>query len=69
MWSTAQRWKKIYHLILMLSLNETIPTNSVHWYGDVLRRKDGHVLSRALDFEVEGQRKKGRLMSTFEKQF
>ena len=34
--------------------------NSVHWYGHVLRREDGHVLSRTLDFEVEGQRKKGR---------
>ena len=31
--------------------------NSVSWYGHVLRREDGHVL-RALDFEVEGQRKK-----------
>ena len=26
-------------------------------YGHVLRREDGHVLRRALDFEVEGQRK------------
>ena len=31
--------------------------NSVSRYGHVLRREDGHVL-RALDFEVEGQRKK-----------
>ena len=34
--------------------------NSVCWYGHVLWREDGHVLRRALDFEVEGQRKKGR---------
>ena len=38
---------------MMLGLNETIDqlamANSVHWYG--------HVLRRALDFEVEGQRK------------
>ena len=27
--------------------------------GDVLRREDGHVLGRALDFEVEGQKKRG----------
>ena len=26
----------------------------------MLRREDGHFLRRALDFEVEGQRKKGR---------
>ena len=31
-------------------------SNSVHWYGHVLRREDGHVLGRALDFEVEGRR-------------
>ena len=30
--------------------------NSAHWYGHVLRREDDHVLRRALDFEVEGQR-------------
>ena len=34
--------------------------NSVRWYGHVLKRKDGHVLRRALDLEVEVQRKKGR---------
>ena len=32
--------------------------NSVHWYGHTLRREDGCVLKRALDFEVEGQGKK-----------
>ena len=26
--------------------------NSVRWYGHVLRRKNGHVLRRAFDFEV-----------------
>ena len=30
--------------------------NSVRWYGHVLRREDGLMLRRALDFEVEGQR-------------
>ena len=58
--------KRANGLILMLGLNETINhlamVNSVCWYGDVLRREDGHVLRRALEFEVEGQRKKGRLM-------
>ena len=41
--------------------------NSVHWYGHVLRRVDGHVLRRALDIEVEGQRKKGRPKRTWKK--
>ena len=41
--------------------------NSVHRYGDVLRREGGHVLRRALDFEVEGQRKKGRSKRTWKK--
>ena len=46
----------------MLCLNEAIAelpmTYSVHWYGHVLKREDGHVLRRALDFEVIGQRRK-----------
>ena len=51
-------------LLFMLGLNETIDqlamVNSVFWYDHVLRREDGHVFRRASDFEVEGQRKKGR---------
>ena len=35
--------------------------NSVHWYGYVLRRKDGHVLRNSLDFEVKDQREIIRL--------
>ena len=38
----------------MLGLEEAIDqlamANSVRWHGDVLRREDGHVLRRALDF-------------------
>ena len=45
---------------LMLGLNETLGQSamgsSVCWCGDVLWRKDGHVLRRVLDFEVEGRR-------------
>ena len=58
--------------MLILGLSETIDhlimTNSVRRYGQVLRREDGHVLRRALDFEVEGQMKKGRLKRTWKKQ-
>ena len=34
----------------------------------VLRREDGHVLRRDLDYEVGGQRKKGRPKRTWKKQ-
>ena len=58
-------------LMFMLGLNETIDqlavANSVHWYGHVLRREDGNILRRALNFEFEGQRKKGRLNKTWKK--
>ena len=33
---------------------------SVRWYDDVSRMEDGHVLKMELDFESDGQRKKGR---------
>ena len=42
--------------------------NSVRWHGHVLRREDGYVLRRTLDFEVEGQRKKWELKRTWRKQ-
>ena len=64
--------KSSMDLMLMFGLNETIDhlamANSVHWDGHVLRREDGHVIRRALDFEVEGQRKKGRPNRTWKKQ-
>ena len=64
--------KRSMDLMLMLGLNETIDQlameNSFRWYGHVLRREHGHVLGRALDFEVEGQRKKGRTERTWKKQ-
>ena len=51
--------------ILMLGLSETIDqltmANSarVTLNGHVLRREDGYVFRRALDLEIERQRKKG----------
>ena len=52
---------KIYrYLMFMFGLCETIDELamliSVRWYGHLLRREDSHVLRRAFDFEVEGQR-------------
>ena len=71
MWSTAEYIKRSTDLMFMLGLIETIDqlamANSVRWYGHVLRREDGHVWRRALDFDI-GQRKKGRLKRTWKKQ-
>ena len=54
--------------MFIFSLNGTIDqftmANSVHWYGHVLRREDGHVLRRAIEFEVESKRKKMRQKMT-----
>ena len=58
--------------MLILGMNETtdqLPmANSARWHGQVLRREDGHVLITAIDFEVEGQWRKGRSMRTLNKQ-
>ena len=46
-----------------LGLKETVvqmaKANGVRWYGHVLRRDGGHVLRKALEFEVKGKRKRG----------
>ena len=47
--------------LMMLDSNETIDqmtmANSVSSLGHVLRREDSYVLRRALNFEVEGQKR------------
>ena len=64
--------KRSTDLMFVLCLSETIDqmaiANSVRWYGHVLRREDGHVLRKALDFEVDVQRNKWRLKRTWRKQ-
>ena len=64
--------KRSTDLMFMLGLNEALDqlamVNSVHWYGHVLRREDGLILGRALDFEVEGQSKKGMPKRTWKRQ-
>ena len=35
--------------------------NGVRWYRHVLTRDDGHVLRKALEFEVKGKRKHARM--------
>ena len=61
----AKRMKKkrTEDLMEMLGLKETVvqmtKANGVRWYGHVLRRDDGHVLRKALEFEVKCKRKRG----------
>ena len=42
-------------------IDQLAMVNDAHWYAHVLRGEGGHVFKRALDIEVEGQRKKDRL--------
>ena len=55
--------KRTEDLMEMLGLKETAvqmaKANGVRWYGHVLRRDEGHVLRKALEFEVKGKRKPG----------
>ena len=64
--------KRSKDLMLKLGLNETINqlamANSVCWHSHVLRREAGHVLRRPIDFEVEGQMKKGNMKWTWKRQ-
>ena len=53
--------KRTEDLMEVLGLKETVvqmaKANEVRWYGHVLRRDDGHVLRKALEFEVKDKRK------------
>ena len=53
--------KRAKNLMEMLGLKETVvqmaKANGVRWYGHVLRRDDGHVLRKGLEFEVKGKSK------------
>ena len=55
--------KRTGDLMEMLGLKESVvqmvKANGVRWYGHVLRRDDGHVLRKVLEFEVKGKRKRG----------
>ena len=55
--------KRTEDLMEMLGLKETVvqmaKASGVSWYRHVLRRDDGHVLRKALGFEVRGKRKQG----------
>ena len=42
--------------------------NGVRWYGHVLGRDDGHVLRKALKFEMKAKRKRGQPKKTWKTQ-
>ena len=42
--------------------------SGVRWHGHVLRRDNGDVLRRPLDFEVAGKRGRGRPNMTWKRQ-
>ena len=54
--------KRTEDLMEMLGLKETViqmaKVNGVRCYGHVLRRDNGHVLKKALEFKVKGKRKR-----------
>ena len=64
--------KRTEDLIEMLGVKETVfqmaMTNGVRCYGHVLRRDDGHVLRKALEFEVKGKRKREQPKKTWKTQ-
>ena len=64
--------KRTEDLIEMLGLKETLvqmaKANGVRWYKHVLRRDDGHVMRKALEFEVNGKRKRGQPKKTWKMQ-
>ena len=41
----------------MKTVVQMAKANGARWYENVLRRDDGHVLRKALEFEVKGKRK------------
>ena len=59
----GMRYTDLMFMLETIYMKETMDqlamANSVCWYGHVLRREDGFVLRRALDFEVDVIGRKG----------
>ena len=51
-----------------VSVEQLAKANGVRWYGHVLRRDGDHALRRALEFQVNGARKRGRPKMTWKRQ-
>ena len=64
--------KRTEDLMDMLGLKETAvqmaKAKGMRWYGHVLRRDDGHVQRKALEFEVRDNRKRRRQKKTWKMQ-
>ena len=64
--------KRTEDLMEMLGLKETVvqmaKANGVRWYGHVLRSDDGHVMTKLLELEVKGKRKRERPKKTWKMQ-
>ena len=56
----------------MLGLEEPLElrarANGVRWYGHVLRKDDEHVLRKAMEFELDAKRKRGRPKKMWQRQ-
>ena len=53
---------------MKITVVQTAKANGVKWYGHVLRRDNGHVLRKALEFEVKGKKKRGQPRKTWKVQ-
>ena len=62
-WCTAYRQQTVIDLMQLLGFYDEVDmldmASSLHWYEHVMRTEDHLVLRRALEFEVEAQRRKG----------
>ena len=43
---------------VMVAVAQMAKGNGERWYGHMLRRDDGHVLRKTLEFEVKGKKKR-----------
>ena len=63
--------KNAKELLEMLGLNESVEmmakASATRWYGHVLRREEGNILREALDFKVDGPRRRGRPKCTWKR--
>ena len=63
--SLPRTYETLYLLLrIEIFLVQMAKANGVRWYEHVLRRDNGHVLRKALEFEAKGKRKRGRPKKT-----
>ena len=71
-WCEAIRSKKQRgvhgHVGIKESLDRIAKASSMRWYGHVFRKEDENVIVKALKFEVNGSRGRGRPKQTWKKQ-